>query len=172
VHLLFALILVGSVLTKTGTTDAVIKDRNLASAVMYAAQSHGWIFRDHTTINGTDISALAFAAPGCGQPVLVALLLAAFDQSPMVRSALETGYALRYFYIDRAWEAPDRLAVFLERARHLALAVFALTPYVPSRDVLLVEAPLDCQSAGDVDWRVVWERDYPPAGDTGATATR
>jgi hypothetical protein len=157
------MILVGSLVAKSGSTDVLSKNRNLESAVMHVARSYGWAFRDYTTIGDTDLPTLVFEAPGCAQPVLVALLLVAFDQEPMVRSAREPGYALRYFYIDHAWDAPHRLAVFLERTKYAALAVFGLTPYVPSPDILLVESPLNCRVADDVDWRVLWSRDSSSA---------
>jgi hypothetical protein len=171
VHCVFAVILVGSLLAKNGWTDVFTKNRSVEAAVIDVARSHGWAFRDYTKINDTDIPTLAFQAPGCNQPVLVIVLLVAFDQEPVVRSARESGYGLRYFYINRAWDAPHRLAVFLERTKYAALAIFGLTPYVPSSDVLLVESPLNCQVAHDVDWRSVWSRDYSSLVEADAKAT-
>jgi hypothetical protein len=158
-HVVFAIILVGSLVAKDRTTDVLIESSNLEPAVMRAARSHGWALRDYTTIADTDVPALVFHAAGCAQPMLVVLLSVAFDQEPVVRSAREPGYVLRYVYIGRTWDEPRRLAVFVERLKYAALAVFGLTPYVPSSHVLLVEAPPDCQVADDVDWRTVWSRD-------------
>ena len=97
------------------------------------------------TLPGTSIRALVFDAPGCLRPVLVVVLSAVIDLEPVLRSAREQGDVLRYIYIGRSWEKPDRLAVFTERMKYAALAPFGLTRYVPSQDLLLVESPSRCQ---------------------------
>jgi len=172
VHFVFAIILVGSLAAKSGSTDVLANNRNLESAVMHIAGSHGWRFREYTTINGTDIPSLIFEAPVCAQPMFVALFSVALDQEPVVRSARASGYGLRYFYIERAWDAPQRLEVFLERIKYATLAIVGLTRYVPSTEVLLVGSPLTCQVADDVDWRVLWSRDYSSADRASTNATK
>jgi hypothetical protein len=82
-----------------------------------------------------------------------------FDYEPLVQSARERGDTLRYAYIDRIWEKPDRLAFFVERMKYAALATFGLTQYVPSAHLLLIEAASGCQVADAIDWRNVWNRD-------------
>jgi hypothetical protein len=54
--------------------------------------------------------------------VLVVLLLLTFEQEPVVRSAREQGDVLRYVYIDRIWDKPDRRAFFVERMKYAGLA--------------------------------------------------
>jgi hypothetical protein len=44
---------------------------------------------------------------------------------PAVRSAREPGYALRYVYIERSWEEPPRLAIFVERIKYSAARYWA-----------------------------------------------
>ena len=92
--------------------------------------------------------------------MLVVVLSAVIDLEPLLRSAREQGDVMRYIYIGRSWDKPDRLAVFTERMKYAALAPFGLTRYVPSQDLLLVESPSRCQAAIAVDWRNVWNRDY------------
>src|SRR6266446_2974410 len=82
-----------------------------------------------------------------------------------VRIALRRNWSgfdlfLRYVYIDRTWEKPDRLAFFVQRMKYAALATFGLTRYVPSGHLLLVDSPSRCQAADAIDWRNVWNRDY------------
>src|SRR6266849_10602478 len=67
-HVVFAIILVGSLVAKDRTTDVLIESSNLEPAVMRAARSHGWALRDYTTIADTDVPALVFHAAGCAQP--------------------------------------------------------------------------------------------------------
>jgi hypothetical protein len=138
VRVVFAFILAGSLAAKDRTSDAFVESRSLEPAVIRVAHSGGLAFRQGTTVIGTDIRTLAFDAADCSQPVLVTLLSVTFDQEPAVRSAREPGYVLRYVYIDRSWAEPDRLAIFIERVRYAALALFGLTPFVPSWHLLLI----------------------------------
>jgi hypothetical protein len=159
-HVVFATILIGSLAAKERGADALTESGNIELAILNVARSHGLAFREYTTITGTDVRALVIEAPGCSRPVLVVPLLVTFDQDPIVRSAHEQGDVLRYVYIDRTWDKPDRLAVFVERMKYAALATFGLTRYEPSWHLLLVESPSHCQVADAIDWRLVWNRDY------------
>ena len=170
-HVVFAIILVGSLAAKMRTTDVLVEKGDLEPAVTRVARLHGLTFREYVTIADTDVRALVFEAPGCSRPVLVVSLLVTFDQEPVVRSAREPHYALRYVYIDQTWDRPDRLAVFVERIKYAALATFGLTQYVPSWHLLLIEAPSHCQTADAIDWRIVWDRDYLKATGVSTEAT-
>jgi hypothetical protein len=164
-HALFATILIGSLAARDQTADVLAASDNLAPAVLSVARSHGLNFNGYTTIHGTDVGAFVFNAPDCSQPILVVLLLVTFDQEPIVRSTREQRYKLRYIYIDRTWEEPDRLAVFGERIKYALLGTLGLTRYRPSWHLLLVEAPSSCHVADAIDWRNVWDRDYPGAAE-------
>jgi hypothetical protein len=159
-HLVFATILVGSLAAKERAADVLVDIDNVAleTAVTRVARSHGLEFQENLTIAG-NVPALVFEAPGCSRPVTVVLRVT-FDSEPLVRYARERGDVLRYAYLGRSWEKPDRLAFFLERMKYAALATFGLTRYVPSGHLLLVDAPSGCQIADAVDWRDVWNRDY------------
>jgi hypothetical protein len=159
-HVVFTAILFGSLAAKDRTADLFAKSSNLEPTVMHVAKAYGLAFRDYTTIGDTDIRALVFEAPGCARPLLVVLLAVTFDQEPVAQSARRPGYVLRYIYIDRSWDKPHRLAVVAERAKYAALAVFGLTRYMPSRQLLLVETPADCRLADDIDWQIAWSHDY------------
>jgi hypothetical protein len=156
VRVVLATMLVGSLAAKDRTTDLLTESRSLEPAAIRVAESAGLTFRQNTTIGGADIRALVFDAAGCSQPVLVALLSLTFEEVPAIRSAREPGYALRYIYIERSWEEPPRLAIFVERVKYAALAVLGFTQFTPFRQVLLVESPPHCPVANDVDWRFVW----------------
>jgi hypothetical protein len=160
-HVVFAILLVGSLAAKERAADTLLDVDNLdrEMAVLRVAQSHGLAFRENTTLAGTKLPALAFAAPGCFQPILV-VLRAQFDEEALLRSAREQGDEIRYAYIDSSWEKPDRLAFFVERMKFAALATFGLTRYVPSGHMLLVDSPSRCPAADAIDWRDVWNRDY------------
>ena len=168
-HVVFAIILVGSLATNVRTTEVLVEKGDLEPAVRRVARLHGLAFQEYVTVADTDVRALVFEAPGCSRPVLVVSLLVTFDQESVVRSAREPDYALRYVYINHTWNRPDRLAVFVERIKYAALATFGLTQYVPTWHLLLIEAPSHCEIADAIDWRIVWNRDYLRA--TGA-ATR
>jgi len=163
-HVFFATILVGSLAAKERVADVVVEVDSdaLETAVTRVARSHGLAFREYLTIAG-NVRALAFDAPGCSRPVLVVLRVT-FDFAPMMQSAMqparEQGDVLRYVYIDRSWEKPDRLAFFVDRMKYAALATLGLTRYVPSAHVLVVESSPRCQAAEAIDWRNVWNRDY------------
>ena len=159
-HVVFATILIGSLAAKERGADALTESGNIELAILKVARSHGLAFREYTTITGTDVRALVIEAPGCSRPVLVVPLLVTFDQDPIVRSAHEQGDVLRYVYIDRTWDKPDRLAVFVERMKYAALATFGLTRYEPSWHLLLIKSSSDCKVADVIDWRLVLNRDY------------
>ena len=159
-HIVFATILVGSLAAKERAADMLVDvdDLDRETAVTRVARSHGLTFQEHVTLPGTTLPALAFAAPGCFEPILVVLRVQ-FDDEALLRSAREQG-EVRYVYIDRSWEKPERLAFFVERMKYAALATFGLTRYVPSGHMLLVDSPSHCPAADAIDWRNVWNRDY------------
>jgi hypothetical protein len=173
-HVAFATILVGSLAAKERAADLLVDVDDVAreTAVMRVARSHGLTFRDYGALpgSGASLRALAFEAPGCSLPVLVVLRVS-FDEEPLLHSTREHGDVLRYVYIGRSWEKPDRLAFFVERMKYAALATFSLTRYVPSGHLLLVESPWQCQAADAIDWRSVWNRDYVGAARAGPGAT-
>ena len=172
-HVVFATVLVGSLAAKERAADVVaeVDSDALETAVTRVARSHGLAFREIVTVG--NLPALVFEAPGCSRPVLVVLRVT-FDFEPVMQSAREQGDALRYVYIDRSWEKPDRLAFFVDRMKYAALATFGLTRYVPSGHLLVVESPPQCQAADAIDWRKVWNRDYVGAtrADTDEATTR
>ncbi|HEY1299645.1 MAG TPA: hypothetical protein VGF07_04060 [Stellaceae bacterium] len=160
IHLVFATVLIGSLAAKERAADALIEvapDRVVKAAAL-VAQSHGLTLDQRETLGG-NVPALRFAVPGCAEPVLV-LPRITFDFDPALQAARDRGDALRYVYIGQSWDRPARLAAFAERMKYAALATFALTRYVPSAYVLLVDARPECRSAEAIDWRDVWNRDY------------
>jgi hypothetical protein len=160
-HVVFAIILVGSLAARERAPDVLAESGALEPAIIRVARSHGLVFRESTTVTGTDVQALVFEAPDCSRPVLVVLLMMTLDQEPIVAlSAREHGDVLRYVYIDRTWEKPDRLALFVERMKYAALATFGLTRFMPSWHLLLIESPSHCRVADAIDWRLVWNREY------------
>jgi hypothetical protein len=161
VHLVFATLLVGSLAAKERAADTLVDldDLDRETAVTRVAQSHGLAFQADITLPGTSLPALAFEAPGCSQPVLVVLRVS-LDEEALIRSAREQGDLIRYVYIGRSWEKPDRLAFFVERMKYAALATFGLSRYVPSGHLLLVTSPSGCEAAEAIDWRNAWNRDY------------
>lgn len=161
-HILFAILLIGSLAARARTPGPLAESRDFEAAVRRVARAHGLAFRGYTTLAHTDVRALAFQARGCSRPALVALLSTAFDAEPMVRSIREPGFVLRYVYVDRSWDRPRPLAVTVEHIKYAALATFGLTRYAHAPDLLLIESPSRCQDADAVDWRDVWNRD--PAG--------
>jgi hypothetical protein len=159
-HAVFATILIGSLAAKERTADVLVESGNLELAVRRIARVHGLAFREYTTISHTDVRALEFEASGCSRPVLIVLFSATFDEEPVVRSAREPDYLLRYVYIASTWDKPHRPAVVIERIKYKALAMFGLTQYTPSGNLLMIESPSHCHVADAIDWRIVWNRDY------------
>jgi hypothetical protein len=159
-HFVFALILVGSLAAKARTTDVLDESTSIETATIRVARSQGLVFRGYTSISDADIRALVFDPPGCPRPILVVWLLVTFDQRSLLLSAREPGYAERYVYIDHSWDKPHRVAVFVERMKYAALAALNLTQYVPSWHLLLVESAPECKAADNIDWRMVWNREY------------
>jgi hypothetical protein len=168
-HLIFAMVLVGSLAAKDRASEALAESNDLEPAVMSVARANGLAFRGYTTIAGTDIRALDFRAVGCPQSVLIVVLSVTLDQDAVLRAASEPSYVLRYVYIDRSWERPHRLAIFIARMKYAILALFRLTHYVPSWRLLLIESPRDCPIVDGIDWRVVWNRDYLTANPAEVT---
>ncbi|MGA2795899.1 MAG: hypothetical protein ABSE69_20815 [Roseiarcus sp.] len=157
-HVVFATILMGSLAAQERAADVLVESGSLEPAVLRVARSQGLAFREYTTITDANIRALVFEAPGCSRPVLVIVRFVTFEEEPILRSTPEQGYVRRYVYIERTWDKPDRLAVLAQRVKYGMLAMFGLTRYAPSWHLLQIEAPSDCQSAGTIDWRLVWNR--------------
>ena len=160
VHIVFAAILMGSLAANWLGADLLVESGNLESSVLRVARSNGLVFRGNTMTTGADPSALEFMAPGCSRPVLIVLLRVTFDQEPIVRYAHQKGDTIRYVYIDHIWDAPRRLAVFVQRIKYAALMTIGLTRYMPSWHLLLIESPAHCRGIDAIDWRIAWDRDY------------
>ena len=101
-----------------------------------------------------------FDAPDCSRGLFVAVLEENLDRESMVGLGGEEGDVLRYVYIDRSWDKPDRLALYIQRMKYALLKTFRLTRYDPDPRILLVDAPPGCQVADAIDWRNAWNRDY------------
>ncbi len=156
---LFGFLLIGSLAVRETAIDLwAADDDTLEQAIIRVAETQGLTFRGPTGITYVDIRTITFSAPDCSGPVLVVLLVPTFEQEPILRTARGPDQTRRYVYLDRSWDSPHPLAVFFERAKFAALATVGLTRYVPSRQLLLVEAPSGCKAADDVDWRPVWDR--------------
>jgi hypothetical protein len=164
-HAVFAAILLGTLVTKEITRDVFAEVESIESVIIRTAKSQGLVFWGYSKVTYADFQALKFEAPGCAQSVSVAVLTVALEQEPLVRSGPEEGKVRHYVYIDRTWNAPNRLAIFFARISHAALAAFGLSRYVPSWHLLLVDAPLGCSVVDSVDWRLVWDRDYQAAAE-------
>ena len=173
-HAVFAALLLGSLAAHERAPDPRVYGASLEPAVLRVAGSHGWGFLEHKANIVTDIvaneSTLVFQVPGCAQPVLVSLRLWTFEDESIMQYAAQPGYTRRYIYYERTWDTPNPRAVFVQRLKYRALAMFGLTGYAPSDYLLLVEAPPHCQAAEVIDWRPVWNRDYRAAAEVGATA--
>jgi hypothetical protein len=170
VHTVFAAILIGSLATQERAAEVLVVSDSLEPGVLRVARSHGLDFREYRTKSGTVLRALVFEAPSCSRPVIVNVRLGTFEEES-VQSAPDQGYVRRYYYIERSWDAPAPHAVWAERMKYAALAMFGLTVYVPSRYLLLVDAPPRCQAAETVDWRPVWNRVYLAAAQADTEAT-
>jgi hypothetical protein len=170
VHVVFATILVGSLAARGRATDVLIERGNLEPAILRVARSHGLAFREYETISDTGRRALVFEAPGCAQPMRVVLRATTFEEEPFEQLAPQRDYVHRYVYIERTWDQPNRLAVWIQRMKYEVLAMFGQTQYIPSWHLLQVELPPDCQVTDAIDWRPVWNRDYlaSAAADTEA----
>ena len=159
-HIVFASILVGSLATKELAADAPVENADFEPAVIRVARAQGLAFREYTTLIGANVSAMAFEAPDCARPGLVVVLQENLDRAAMLDLGLWEGDVLRYVYIDRSWEKPDRLAFYIQRMRYALLKTFRLTRYDPDTRMLLVNTPSGCQIADRIDWRNAWNRDY------------
>jgi hypothetical protein len=169
-HVVFSTILLGSLAGKERPVDLDHVDGAiLQTAVARIAQSQGLNFREYISVAGF-LPAVVFEAPGCSGPVLVVASVA-FDEEPLMAFAREQGDDIRFVYIDRSWEKPDRLAFLVERMKYAALAGFGLTRYMPFGRLLLVASPPRCEIAAAIDWRNVWNRDYVGASRADAEAT-
>lgn len=160
-HAVFATVLVASLVTKGELSDPLMDSANLEQAVIRVAQSHGIAFRGYTTVTDAEIRALLFDTPECADSSLVTLVAVTLEQEALVGShASFAGAQRRYIYIDQAWDQPRRFDVFLERAKYAVLSGVGLSSYLPSWHMLLVESPANCRAIQQIDWRLVWDRNY------------
>jgi hypothetical protein len=135
-----------------------VGDDTLQTTAARIGQSQGLDFREYVKVSG-NLPVVVFKAPGCSGPVLVVAHMV-FEEESAMDFAREQGDILRYVYIDRIWDKPNRLARLAERMKYAALASFGLTPYAPWGHLLLVASPPRCEIAAAIDWRNMWNRDY------------
>jgi hypothetical protein len=169
-HIVFASMLAGSLAAKELGADLPVDPAAFEPAVIGVARAQGLAFQGYETLTGTDIRAMVFAAPGCSRPLLIVVLQAGLDRQAIVHLNGEESDVLRYVYIDRSSEKPDRLVFFVERMKYALLKTFRLTRYDPIPRVLLVDAPSRCLIADRIDWRNAWNRDYLAAVRTDPEA--
>jgi hypothetical protein len=123
VHVVFATILVGSLAARGRATDVLIERGNLEPAILRVARSHGLAFREYETISDTGRRALVFEAPGCAQPMRVVLRTTTLEEEPFEQLAPQRDYVHRYVYIERTWDQPNRLAVWIQRMKYEVLGI-------------------------------------------------
>jgi hypothetical protein len=158
-HLVFSTILLGSLAGKERAVDVIdVGDDTLQATAARIGQSQGLDFREYIKFAG-NLPVVVFEASGCSGPVLVVAHMV-FEEESAMDFARERGDIIRYVYIDRIWDKPNRLARLAERMKYAALASFGLTPYVPWGHLLLVASPPRCEIAAAIDWRNMWNRDY------------
>jgi hypothetical protein len=158
-HLVFSTILLGSLASKGRAVDVLeVGDVTLQTAAARIGQSQGLDFREYVRVAG-NLPVVVFEASGCSGPVLVVAHMF-FEEESAMDFARERGDIMRYVYMDRVWNKPDRLALLAERMKYAVLASFGLTPYVPWGHLLLVASPPHCEIAAAIDWRNMWNRDY------------
>jgi hypothetical protein len=92
--------------------------------------------------------------PSFNQPAVPSTLTTDTQIAP------EPGYSRRYVYVDQSWDGPRHLAVQLPRIKYKVLVTLGRTQYLPGREVLQLELPLNCAAIEAIDWRMVWDRAY------------
>jgi hypothetical protein len=161
VHTVFAVILLGTLLANDRAADMAIESDDIEPAAIRLARSHGLVLRGDAPATDANFRVLTFDAQSCAAPILVVLLSVTFEQEALVRSLLAKQHdVLRYVYLDRSWDMPDRFAVFVEWKKHRILSALGLTPYVATKNMLLLASPPNCHAADTIDWKVVWDRNY------------
>ena len=167
-HGVFAAILLASLAVQQRAADVRYDDASvLEPSILRVASSHGLTLREYRATGGMTPRGLIFEAPGCRQPVQINSLLSTFEEESLMDNAPGHGNA-RYIYFDQSWVSPNPRAAFVQRMKYRALAMFGLTEYVPSKYLLRVEAPIDCQTVADIDWSSVWSRKYLARAPAGA----
>src|SRR5215472_279002 len=116
-HVVFSTILVGSLAAKERAVDVLeADDATLQTAAARIGESQGLDFREYAKAAGT-LPVVVFEAPGCSEPVLVIAHMF-FEGEPIMHVAGDRGDILRYVYIDRVWDKPDRLARLVARMKY------------------------------------------------------
>jgi hypothetical protein len=158
-HVAFAAILVCTVILSARGNDIFVQEGSIEPAVIRAAQSAGLVFEGYK-IAESELHVLTFHAPHCSNPVYVTLLDVSFEEDALVQGSSDPGYVVRYRYADLAWDKPNGASLMLNRAGLAVLVTMGLTPYLPLRYVLRIDAPEECLAVKAVDWRLVWDRNY------------
>lgn len=137
------------------------KSVDIESRVIEFLQSQGFIYRETREVTTGSLRSLVFEAPGCTRDLQVVPLSVTFEDRPRFDRIDQPGDRRRFIYLDRSSAVEDRIGMFLERAKHTALTLLRQTRYVPYRNMLMVTEPFDCHAAETVDWRPIWDRQYP-----------
>jgi hypothetical protein len=169
IHIVFGAILLASIAVDRQAGDVLDQNDDIAPAVIRVAQSHGLTLAEEPLATEQGARRLYFNAPDCGQPVSIAFLSVTMEEEPLMRATGRQSDVVRYAYLDRSWDAPDRFAAFFIWKEHRALLLLGLTPYVATRYMLRVSSPSGCRSIDNIDWQDVWKR---PDRGIGTTANQ
>lgn len=171
-HGVFGGILLASLAVQRRDTDARYDDASvLEPSILRIASSHGLTLQGYRAMGGNMPPALIFEAPGCARPVQVNPLLSSFEEVSLMDDAPGQGYVRRYIYFGASWDRPKSWAAFVQRMKYRALAMFGLTEYVPSKYLLRIEAPKNCEPARNIDWSSVWSWKYLAVAPTATKST-
>ena len=138
---------------------AMLTDFNIGAAVTHVIREHGYALRENPVKPPKLLAdAVYFQRPECDQASFVLPYLISAETLPMLTRLNKPEFGRRYFYMDRSWDAQNRVAMVLEWVKYTVLDIFGASPYVPFKQAIILAEPPGCSSVASIDWRPVWDK--------------
>ena len=110
-----------------------------------------------TSFDSSDV--VYFQRPNCDRASWVTPYGLASDELIYLQKAIKPGFEARYLFLDKSWDAPDRLALYYRWARNLLLAGLGASRYTTQKTAILLVEPQGCDKTAPMDWSRLWRRD-------------
>jgi hypothetical protein len=157
---IFATMLVMTVGIDLQSYDPPREVSDLALTVVRLLESRGLAYQQTRSLSNGLLTSMVFEAKGCSRPVQVVPLDFTFEKAPLLYLVDEPGDVRRFIYFERNSPIGDRIGILVEHVKQKILALLGRSRYFSSPTFLVVTEPPNCRAAEDVDWRLIWDREY------------
>ena len=67
-------------------------------------------------------------------------------------------YDVTFRFLDREWATQPRMATFVKHFANVALSAVGATTFIPSKEMILIADPKECEARETIAWSRLWKR--------------